>query len=140
MLSVRRATGGLPAAILGAERDVRIELDDTAAFAELLGFLRSFDCSAQPAGPHLLDVKFEHAPRPELTLALARAGRCEECGGSIAPALSELGSSRCHDCRDGCDSRARLDRIRLDAFIGVWNALHPTSHATLLGEQPVRAV
>jgi hypothetical protein len=123
--------------ILGAEHDVRIELDDTAATAELLGFLRSFDCSAQAVGPRLLEVEFEHAPRPELTLALTRAGLCGSCGGPVAPALAELGSRLCHDCRDGGDGCARLDRIRLDAFMGVWNALHPTALATLRDEQPV---
>ena len=121
--------------ILGAEHDVRIELDDTAATAELLGFLRSFDCSAQAVGPRLLEVEFEHAPRPELTLALTKAGLCGSCGGP-APALAELGSRLCHDCRDGTDVCARLDRIRLDAFMGVWNARHPTALATLRDEQP----
>ena len=26
---------------------------------------------------------------------------CVGCGGTIAPVLSRLGSTRCHDCRDG---------------------------------------
>jgi hypothetical protein len=119
---------------------VRIELDDTAAAAELLGFLRSFDCSARTVGAHLLEVEFEHPARLELVLALTRAGLCQGCGGPVAPALAELGSRFCHDCRDGVDGRARLDRIRIDAFIGVWNALHPTAHATLLDDQPVRSL
>ena len=138
MLSVRWATSGGWPSILQA--GVRIELDDTAATAELLGFLRSFDCRAEPVGPHLLEVEFEHPPRPELALALTRAGLCESCGGAVAPALAELGSRFCHDCRDGGDGGARLDRIRLDAFIGVWNALHPAAHATLRDEQPVSSV
>ncbi len=116
---------------------MRIEFDDTAATGELLGFLRSFDCSAQAVGPRLVEVEFARPPRPELTLALTKAGLCEGCGGPVAPVLAELGSQLCHDCRDGNDGRARLDRIRLDAFIGVWNALHPTAPATLRDEQPV---
>lgn len=114
-----------------------IELDDTAATAELLGFLRSFDCSAQALGPRLLEVEFEHASRLELTLAFTKAGLCGSCGGPVARALAELGSRLCHDCRDGSDVYARLDRIRLDAFMGVWNALHPTALATLRDEQPI---
>lgn len=103
MLSVRRATKRLPTPILCAERDMRIELDDTAAAGELLGFLRSFDCSAHVVGQHLVEVEFERPPQAELALV-------------------------------------RLDRIRLDAFIRVWNALHPMSHATLLDDQAVRSV
>jgi hypothetical protein len=103
MLSVRLVTCARLATILCAERDVRVELDDTAATGDLLGFLRSFDCSAQMVGPHLVEVEFERPPRAELALV-------------------------------------RLDRIRLDAFIRVWNSLHPTAHATLLDDQAVHSV
>lgn len=37
---------------------MRIELDDTAAAAELMGFLRSFDCEARPIAAHLVEVEF----------------------------------------------------------------------------------
>ena len=30
-----------------------------------------------------------------------RGAVCVGCGGAIAPVLSRLGSTRCHDCRDG---------------------------------------
>ena len=82
---------------------MRIELDDTAAAGDLLGFLRSFDCRAQVVGANLVEVEFEQPQRAE-------------------PGL------------------VRLDRIRLDAFVRVWNSLHPTAHATLLDDQAVHSV
>jgi hypothetical protein len=36
---------------------------------------------------------------------------CVDCGGAIAPVLADLGSTRCHDCRDG---RSRLSVPRLE--------------------------
>jgi hypothetical protein len=91
--------------MLRAERDVRIELEDTAAAGDLLGFLRSFDCSAQTVGPRLVEVAFE----------LGSPSRTEQ-------------------------ARVRLDRIKLDAFVRVWNTLHPTARATLLDDQAVHSV
>ena len=82
---------------------MKIKLDDTLAAGDLLGFLRSFDCSAQLVGPHLVEVEFERPPRAE-----------------PAP--------------------VQLDRIRLDAFVRVWNSLHPTAHATLLDDHAVHSV
>jgi len=82
---------------------MRIALDDTASVGELLGFLRSFDCSAQAVGPHVIEVEFQR--RPE---------------GDQAP--------------------DRLDLIRLEAFIRVWNSLHPSVQASLLDDQPVHSL
>ncbi len=93
--------------MLRAERDVRIELEDTAAAGDLLGFLRSFDCSAQTVGPRLVEVAFE--------LEFGSPSRTEQ-------------------------ARVRLDRIKLDAFVRVWNTLHPTARATLLDDQAVHSV
>ena len=81
---------------------MRIELDDTAAAAELMGFLRSFDCEARPIAAHLVEVEFEQP----------RAG--------IVP--------------------ASFDRIRLDAFVRVWNTYHPSAVARLLDDQRVPSV
>jgi hypothetical protein len=81
---------------------VRIELDDTAAAAELVGFLRSFDCEARPIGAHLVEVEFEQ-PRER----------------SVP---------------------ASLDRIRLDAFVRVWNTYHPAAVARLLDDQRVASL
>lgn len=82
---------------------MRIALDDTAAVGELLGFLRSFDCSAQAAGPHVIEVEFQRGP-----------------GGDQAP--------------------DRLDLIKLEAFIRVWNSLHPSMQASFLEDQPVHSL
>ena len=64
MLSVRRGTASPPCSML-CRNDMRIALDNTAALGELLGFLRSFDCSAQAVGPDVVEVEFKRASRTE---------------------------------------------------------------------------
>ena len=82
---------------------MRIALDNTAALGELLGFLRSFDCSAQAVGPDVVEVEFKRASNGDQA------------------------------------SEHRLDMIRLEAFIRVWNSLHPSGQASLL-DQPVHSL
>jgi hypothetical protein len=61
--------------------------------------------------------------REELHLASASGARfraravvgpvvCVGCGGTIAEVLSRLGSTRCHDCRDGVPPRNEVDSTR----------------------------
>jgi hypothetical protein len=42
-------------------------------------------------------------------LAGVRPVVCVGCGGTIADVLSRLGSTRCHDCRDGVRPPARVE-------------------------------
>ena len=103
MLTVRRGTKRWRCSMLCAEHDMKITLDDTAAVGELVGFLRSFDCSAQEVGPHVVSVEFQQRP-------------------------------------EGDQASDRLDLIRLEAFIRVWNFLHPSVQASFLDEQPVHSI
>lgn len=41
---------------------------------------------------------------------------------------------------EGDQARDRLDMIRLEAFIRVWNSLHPSGQASLLDDQPVHSL
>jgi hypothetical protein len=39
---------------------------------------------------------------------------CVACGGAIADVLSRLGSTRCHDCRDGVQPGELVDSVPAD--------------------------
>jgi hypothetical protein len=133
-LAVRRVRSSVFRRILSAGGGLRIRLDHEGTTAELVAYLRNCNCTAAHLAPDVLEVA---SIAPADALAMVRAGRCYSCGEEIAPSLSELGSPRCHDCRDegGSARLERLDRIKLEAYLRVWNELHPSDRITVLDDR-----
>ncbi|MBD0348681.1 MAG: hypothetical protein ICV59_05980 [Thermoleophilia bacterium] len=121
-------------------RPLRVRLADPASAGHLLAFLRGRGCVVDQIGsntfdvwpPPLLHERGASLARPGETLDLAVGEvACTVCGLAIAPALSRLGSPRCHDCRDDGDRppgnsngryQAELARVELRAYLRAWRA------------------
>src|SRR5215207_6309382 len=100
---------------------VRVEEPDL--MGDMIVFLRSCACRARYVSRQMLDVGFASELEIQRSLDLVAAGRCYACAAVVPEALAELGSPLCHDCRDS-GRRGGLDRIRIESYLRVWNALH----------------
>jgi hypothetical protein len=112
---------------------MRIRLDNPGFVSELTDFLRRCECHVVQIGPKVLNVELRAAANEHVTLRRARAGFCTSCGGTIEPVLVNLGSPKCHDCRDGLHSDREWERMEVGAFLRVWKLRHPGAQAQLLG-------
>jgi hypothetical protein len=112
---------------------MRVQLEEPALVDELLVYLDRCDCPARRLGPARIDVDERSLALGE-ALALVRAGRCYGCSAFISQALAELGSPLCDDCRGRTlRSHAGLQasRLKVEALLRVWNALHPHARVSL---------
>lgn len=123
---------------------MRIRLSEPSLTDELIEFLRRCDCAVTPLGNGLLNVDLRLALSYQAAMELVQAGRCYGCGTEIEPVLRDLGSTLCHDCRDGENGnadgpvhanaalRARWARMEVDAYLKVWGAMHAGSVLELI--------
>ena len=110
---------------------MRVRLEEPDDLGEIIVFLRSCDCRARHVSNDTLDVGFAAETKIQRSLDLVAAGRCYGCAAVVPEALAELGSPLCQDCRD--DRRGEgLDRLRIEAYLRIWNALHPKARASIL--------
>jgi hypothetical protein len=112
---------------------MRIRLDNPTFVTELTDFLRRCECQVVQVGPRLLNVELRAAANEEDAIRRARAGFCTSCGGRIESVLANLGSPKCHDCRDGINGNREWARMEIGAFLRVWQIRHPEAQAKLLG-------
>ena len=112
---------------------MRIRLDNPGFVSELTDFLRRCECQVVQVGPKLLNVELRAATNEQVALRRAQAGFCTSCGGRIERVLANLGSPKCHDCRDGLGGDHDWARMEIGAFLRVWKLRHPEAHAQLLG-------
>ncbi len=112
---------------------MRVELEEPSMVDELIVYLDRCDCPARRLAADLIDVD-ERTLAVGEALALVRAGRCYGCGSVVSPALAELGSPLCEDCRgDAARAHAGLQasRLKVEALLRVWNTLHPHARVSL---------
>jgi hypothetical protein len=114
---------------------------------QLAEFLERCECNVEDLDARTLAVWIESAIDFSSAMTLVRAGLCHACGGEIGLPLSRLGSTACHDCRDAgvrlpdgvADGAASLKkrrewtRMKLEAYLKVWNAQHPDSQVEIIG-------
>ena len=112
---------------------MRVRLDVPNDLGEIVGFLRSCDCRVRHISKEVLDVGFEHETEIQRSLDLVAAGRCYGCAAVVPEPLAQLGSPLCQDCRDNGRGEG-LDRLRIEAYLRIWNALHPAARASILDE------
>ena len=117
-------------------RRMRVQLEQPKFADDLISYLDRCNCRVRRLAEDLVDVKPAHRAAVDAALQLTKAGRCYSCGEPVEAALAELGSPLCHDCRRvpararrADDSRALLE---VQAYLQVWNALHPSAATTLL--------
>lgn len=114
---------------------MRVRLSEPALAEDFATFLHRCNCEVQRVAPSIVDIRVPHARRVDAGRRLARLGRCIDCGAEVAAVLAELGSVRCHDCRDEPRrsrlAGARLARLELEGYLNVWRALHPGTATTL---------
>jgi hypothetical protein len=120
---------------------VRLRLTDSTLVSELGTFLQRCECDVEQLGPEMLDVGVRH--EIDLEVALRRLGgrRCHQCGEEIAVSACP-GSLRCVDCRHGLREfdaveaqstiRHEWTRMEVEAYVKVWQALHPEGHVELV--------
>lgn len=116
---------------------MRVQLAQPNHVDDLVRFLRRCDCLVLPLGGGLVDVTPRGAGDDEELLRLTRAGLCYGCGSAVEPALSELGSPLCHDCRGTRERQcAALVRhsamLEIETYLRVWNVLHPAAATTIV--------
>jgi len=119
---------------------VRLRLNDSSLAMELGTFLRRCECEVEQLGPTTLGVGLRHSIDVDAAVRQLRAGRCYRCGTEIEPLLFGLGSPVCLDCRNGeaaddLDERPVRDewaRMEVEAYVKVWQALHPEGHVELV--------
>jgi hypothetical protein len=112
---------------------MRVELEEPAMADELIVYLERWDCPVRRVGAGRIEVDERSLALGE-ALALVRAGRCYGCRDVVSQALAELGSPLCADCRDDVsrsDAGFRASRLKVEALLGVWNALHPRAQVSL---------
>ena len=112
---------------------MRVRLEEPDDLSDIIVFLRSCDCRARYVSNDMLDVGFAAEAEIQRSLDLIAAGRCYGCAAVVPEALAELGSPLCHDCRDSGRGEG-FDRLRIEAYLRIWNALHPASRASILDE------
>jgi hypothetical protein len=118
---------------------VRLRLTNSSFVSELGTFLRRCECDVEQLGPRMLGVGVRHEIDVEVArqLGALRCYRCEEIAGSVFP-----GSPRCVDCRhgltefDAAEARSPIrdewTRMEVEAYVKVWQALHPEGHVELI--------
>jgi hypothetical protein len=111
---------------------MRVQIQQPKFADDLIGFLDRCNCRVQRLAEDLVDVKPAYSLDVEAALRLTQAGRCYACGESVEAALAELGSPLCHDCRAGKPAERPRALLELQAYLQVWNALHPTAATTLV--------
>ncbi len=112
---------------------MRVRLEEPDDLGDIIVFLRSCDCRARHVANDMIDVGFVAETEIQRSLDLVAAGRCYGCAAVVTEALAELGSPLCQDCRDSGRGRADgLDRLRIEAYLRIWNALHPAARASIL--------
>jgi hypothetical protein len=119
---------------------VRLRLTDSSLTDELASFLRRCQCEVEHLGPGTVGVGVVHSVDVETAVKHLRSGRCYRCGETIEPGLYGLGSPLCLNCRDtsngdaGADSAVRAEwaRMEVEAYVRVWQALHPEGRVELV--------
>jgi hypothetical protein len=121
---------------------VRLQLTDSTLVSDLGTFLQRCDCEVEQLGPTMLGVAVRHEIDVGVALRQLRAGRCYCCGGEIELSVFRLGSPLCLDCRHGLKEfdaadaqspiRAEWTRMEVEAYVKVWQALHPEGRVELV--------
>jgi hypothetical protein len=119
---------------------VRVRLHDPSFTDELVSFLRRCQCHVRDLGPATVGVGVGHEVDPDAAVQRLSSGRCCGCGDVIEDALFRLGSSRCHDCREGsglirrpaAEIRDEWTRMEVESYLRVWRALHPGAAVDLV--------
>ena len=115
---------------------MRVQLEQPKSAEELISYLDRCNCRVRRVAEDLVDVRPAHAVDVDAALRLTKAGRCYACGEEVETALAELGSPLCHDCRGrpGRNGHAEhpLALLEVQAYLQVWNALHPSAATTLV--------
>jgi hypothetical protein len=121
---------------------VRLRLNDSSHVMNLEAFLRRCECDVEQLGPTTLGVGLRHSIDVDVAVRQLRAGRCYRCGDEIEPLVFGLGSPLCLECRDAqaangdapIDERPIRDewaRMEVEAYVKVWQALHPEAKVEL---------
>lgn len=118
---------------------MRVQLAQPTFAEDLIGFLRRCNCRVHQVADGFVEVSPARTEAIESVLRLTRAGLCYGCGGAVERALAELGSPLCHDCRDGAAAHSlpplrRRARLEVEAYLRVWNALHPAATTTIVDD------
>jgi hypothetical protein len=117
-------------------RRMRVHLEQPKFADDLISYLDRCNCRVRRLAEDLVDVKPAQTIDVDAALRLTKAGRCYACGEPVEAALAELGSPLCHDCRraPARNGRAESSRALLEvqAYLQVWNALHPSAATTLV--------
>ena len=125
----------------GAAAMVRLKLDDPSLTPKLVAFLRRCQCEILHLGPTSVGVGLGHPVDPDAAVQRVEDGRCYRCGEPIERVLFRLGSPRCHDCREGsgADPLSERDnaqetwtRMEVEAYLRVWESLHPGARVELV--------
>lgn len=117
---------------------VQLQLNDTALASELGMFLRRCECVVEHLGPNTLGVAVRHGIDVDAAVRQLRAGRCYRCGDEIESTVFGLGSPLCLDCRPGSNGvaegliRDEWARMEVEAYVKVWQALHPAGRVELI--------
>jgi hypothetical protein len=111
---------------------MRVRLEEPDDLSDIIVFLRSCDCRARHVSNDMLEVGFAET-EIQRSLDLVAAGRCYGCAAVVPEALAELGSPLCQDCRDSGRGEG-FDRLRIEAYLRIWNARHPAARASILDE------
>ena len=127
--TVAGAVSGVDPSFMG----VRVRLEEPDDLSDMIVFLRSCDCRARHVSNDMIDVGFVAETEIQRSLDLVAAGRCYGCTAVITEALAELGSPLCQDCRDSGRGPG-FDRLRIEAYLRIWNVLHPAARASILDE------
>jgi hypothetical protein len=109
---------------------MQVRLADQSLTGDLAAYLRRCECSVVPRGRGIIDVELAKRVSESAVVALVRSGGCCSCGQEIEPVLLELGSNRCHECRNGSGRLGvplaqRWARMEIEAYVRIWDALHP---------------
>jgi hypothetical protein len=115
---------------------MRVRLEEPDDVSDIIVFLGSCDCRARQVSNDIIDVGFVAETQIQRSLDLVAAGRCYRCAAVVGEALAELGSPLCQDCRDSGRGEG-LDRLRIEAYLRIWNVLHPAARASILDESTV---
>jgi hypothetical protein len=115
-------------------RRMRVQLEHPKFADDLISYLDRCNCRVRRVAEDLVDVRPAHSIDVDAALQLTKAGRCYACGEPVEAALAELGSPLCHDCRSVPARRPESSRALLEvqAYLQVWNALHPSAATTLV--------
>jgi hypothetical protein len=119
---------------------VRLRLSDDSLTTELVGFLRRCACQVESLGPATVGVSLEHPLDVDAAVRQLHARRCYRCGSPIEATLYRLGSAACQDCRDSSRGappdpatvREEWTRMEIEAYLKVWQALHPEGRIDLV--------